>query len=72
MGALFDSPKMPKIPPPPPPPPPPIAPTIDDAKVRAMGMDEANMRKGRAANILTSAKGDLARPTTASKTLLGG
>lgn len=68
MGGLFSKPKMPK---PPPPPSPPVAPTIDTARDQAMKTDEYNRRRGRASDILTGPKGDLAAPTTTTKTLLG-
>lgn len=70
MSALFSTPKIPKITPPAPPAPP-VAPTLDEARDKAMKTDDLNKRRGRAADILTGPKGDLAAPTTSTKTLLG-
>lgn len=58
-------------PPPPPPPAPAVAPTVDVAKARIASQDTQNAAKGRAATILTGAKGDLTAPSTSLKTLLG-
>ena len=49
----------------------PPVPTIDDARVSDEERMRAHRRRGRAANILTSEKGDLTPPTTATSTLLG-
>lgn len=69
MSGLFSS---PKIPAPPPPQAPPPVPTMDNARQRQRDMDALAGRRGRAAMILTGPTGDLAPPTTGTKTLLGG
>jgi hypothetical protein len=58
-------------PPPPPPPAPAVAPTVDVAKARVANQDAQNAAKGRAATMLTGAKGDMTAPSTSLKTLLG-
>lgn len=62
------SPSAPKMPPPPPPP---IVPTIDQAREQQQKNDNANMRRGRAADILTGPLGDTSAPSVGTKTLLG-
>lgn len=61
MSGLFSKPKIPK---------PPAVPTRDAAKEAQQERDRMNLRRGTAANILTSPLGD-PNITTASKVLLG-
>lgn len=67
MGMLFGG-GAPKIPPPQPIPRPP---TIDQAAADSDQNDILRRRKGRAADILTSSRGDLTPPSVGTKTLLG-
>lgn len=67
------SPKVPAAPAVPPPPEAP--PTVDTATAAARSQqqasDELNKRRGRAANILTSQKGDTSQPKLGASTALG-
>jgi len=47
------------------------APTIDTARQQQQASDNAAMRRGRAATILTSQQGDLATTQTSATKLLG-
>jgi hypothetical protein len=70
MGGLFGG-DTPNYTPPPVPAAAPV-PTVDKARDNLMSQQEAAMRRGRAANILTSNSGDLSSTSTSSKKLLGG
>lgn len=48
------------------------APNIDSARQQQQASDNAAMRRGRAATILTSQQGDMTKSDTGTKKLLGG
>ena len=70
MGGLFKQPKI-QMPATPTPPAPTPAPTIDTARAAQEARDNAAMRQGRAATILTSDQGDLTPIETGAKKLMG-
>lgn len=63
---------MPTPPPMPKPPAPPSVPMIDNARQRMQDSDVLGKRRGRSADVMTGAGGDLTKAPIGTRELLGG